>query len=125
MRIDNLSDTSGSEPISERLWRRYGRRAFDMLDDIREDPSMAEDVLDSSDYLRVELHNTASTEMVVKLDDFLRRRSKIALITRDEDVRSSKGLQEVADILFGADANKKLEEYFGTLPSNSTSSELS
>ena len=63
--------------------------------------------------------------MVVKLDDFLRRRSKIALITRDEDVRSSKGLQEVADILFGADANNKLEEYFGTLPSNSTSSELS
>ena len=125
MRIDNLSDRSGSEPISERLWRRYGRRAFDMLDDIREDPSMAEDVLDSSDYLRVELHNTASTEMVVKLDDFLRRRSKIALITRDEDVRSSKGLQEVADILFGADANNKLEEYFGTLPSNSTSSELS
>ena len=125
MRIDNLSDRSGSESLSERLWRRYGRRAFDMLDDIREDPSMAEDVLDSSDYLRVELHNTASTEMVVKLDDFLRRRSKIALITRDEDVRSSKGLQEVADILFGVDANKKLEEHFGTLPSNPTSSELS
>ena len=46
---------------------------------------------------------------------FLRRRSKIALITREEEVRSSKGLQEVADILFGADANKKLEEHFGTL----------
>ena len=124
MRIDNLSDQSGSEPLSERLWRRYGRRAFDMLDDIREDPSMAEDVLDSSDYLRVELHNTASTEMVVKLDDFLRRRSKIALITRDEDVRSAKGLKEVADILFGADANKKLEEHFRTFPSSPTSSEL-
>lgn len=115
MRMDELNDRVGSEPLSERLWRRYGRRAFDMLDDIREDPSMAEDVLDSSDYLRVELHNTASTEMVVKLDDFLRRRSKISLITRDEDVRSSKGLQEVADILFGSEANSKLEEHFGTL----------
>jgi len=125
MRLDVLNDRSDSELLSERLWRRYGRRAFEMLDDIREDPSMAEDVLDSSDYLRVGLSNTASTEMVVKLDDFLRRRSKIALITRDEDVRSSKGLQEVADILFGADANNKLEEYFGTLPSNSTSSEWS
>jgi alpha-glycerophosphate oxidase/glycerol-3-phosphate dehydrogenase len=113
--MDELNDRVGSEPLSERLWRRYGRRAFDMLDDIREDPSMAEDVLDSSDYLRVELHNTASTEMVVKLDDFLRRRSKISLITRDEDVRSSKGLQEVADILFGSEANSKLEEHFGTL----------
>ncbi len=116
MRIDDFNDRGGSEPLSERLWRRYGRRAFDMLDDIREDPTMAEDVLDSSDYLRVELHNTASTEMVVKLDDFLRRRSKISLITRDEDVRSAKGLQEVADILFGSEANNKLEEYFGTVP---------
>ena len=124
MRLDVLNDRSDSELLSERLWRRYGRRAFEMLDDIREDPSMAEDVLDSSDYLRVELRNTASTEMVVTLDDFLRRRSKIALITRDEDVRSSKGLHEVANILFGADANKKLEEYFGTLPANSTSSDL-
>ena len=116
MRIDDFNDRAGSEPLSERLWRRYGRRAFDMLDDIREDPTMAEDVLDSSDYLRVELHNTASTEMVVKLDDFLRRRSKISLITRDEDVRSAKGLQEVADILFGSEANNKLEEHFGTIP---------
>ena len=116
MRIDDFNDRGGSEPLSERLWRRYGRRAFDMLDDIREDPTMAEDVLDSSDYLRVELHNTASTEMVVKLDDFLRRRSKISLITRDEDVRSAKGLQEVADILFGSEANNKLEEHFGTIP---------
>ena len=116
MRIDDFNDRGGSEPLSERLWRRYGRRAFDMLDDIREDPTMAEDVLDSSDYLRVELHNTASTEMVVKLDDFLRRRSKISLITRDEDVRSAKGLQEIADILFGSEANNKLEEHFGTVP---------
>ena len=56
MRLDVLNDRSDSELLSERLWRRYGRRAFEMLDDIREDPSMAEDVLDSSDYLRVELH---------------------------------------------------------------------
>jgi glycerol-3-phosphate dehydrogenase len=114
MRIDDLRDKPGAEPLSERLWRRYGRRAFDMLDDIREDPSMAEDILGSSDYLRVELHNTASTEMVVKLDDFLRRRSKISLITREEEVRSSEGLQEVAEILFGSSANRKLVEHFGS-----------
>jgi len=114
MRIDDLREKPGAEPLSERLWRRYGRRAFDMLDDIREDPSMAEDILDSSDYLRVELHNTASTEMVVKLDDFLRRRSKISLITRDDDVRSSEGLHEVAKILFGGKAESKLVEHFGS-----------
>ncbi len=114
MRIDSMRDKPGSEPISERLWRRYGRRAFDMLDHIREDPSMAEDILDSSDYLRVELHNTASTEMVVKLDDFLRRRSKISLITRESEVRESEGLDEVARILFGEKAESKLVEHFGS-----------
>ena len=114
MRLDDLRDKAGAEPLSERLWRRYGRRAFEMLDHIREDPSMAEDILGSSDYLRVELHNTASTEMIVHLDDFLRRRSKISLITRQEDIQNSKGLSEVGSILFGADAQTKLDEYFSS-----------
>ena len=114
MRLDDLRDRTGAEPLSERLWRRYGRRAFEMLDHIREDPSMAEDILGSSDYLRVELHNTASTEMIVHLDDFLRRRSKISLITRIEDIQNSKGLNEVGSILFGADAQTKIDEYFSS-----------
>ena len=114
MRLDDLRDRTGAEPLSERLWRRYGRRAFEMLDHIREDPSMAEDILGSSDYLRVELHNTASTEMIVHLDDFLRRRSKISLITRQEDIQNSKGLSEVGSILFGTGAQTKLDEYFSS-----------
>ena len=114
MRLDDLRDRTGAEPLSERLWRRYGRRAFEMLDHIREDPSMAEDILGSSDYLRVELHNTASTEMIVHLDAFLRRRSKISLITRQEDIQNSKGLNEVGSILFGTDAQTKLDAYFSS-----------
>ena len=114
MHLDDLRDRTGAEPLSERLWRRYGRRAFEMLDHIREDPSMAEDILGSSDYLRVELHNTASTEMIVHLDDFLRRRSKISLITRQEDIQNSKGLSEVGSILFGTGAQTKLDEYFSS-----------
>ena len=114
MRLDDLRDRTGAEPLSERLWRRYGRRAFEMLDHIREDPSMAEDILGSSDYLRVELHNTASTEMIVHLDDFLRRRSKISLITKQEDIQNSTGLSEVGSILFGADAQTKLDAYFSS-----------
>ena len=114
MRLDDLRDRTDAEPLSERLWRRYGRRAFEMLDHIREDPSMAEDILGSSDYLRVELHNTASTEMIVHLDDFLRRRSKISLITRQEDIQNSKGLSEVGSILFGTGAQTKLDEYFSS-----------
>ena len=120
MRLDDLRDKPRAEPLSERLWRRYGRRAFEMLDHIREDPTMAEDILGSSDYLKVELHNTASTEMIVHLDDFLRRRSKISLITRSQDIQNAKGLDEVVSILFGSDSETKLAEYFG---SNDASSE--
>lgn len=113
MKLDDLRDKPGVEPLSDRLWRRYGRRAFEMLDDIREDPSMGADIMDSADYLRVELHHTAGNEMVTRLDDFLRRRSKISLVIRDEDIRSSEGLWEVAEILFGDRAEEKLLEHYG------------
>jgi hypothetical protein len=57
--------------------------------------------MDSADYLRAELHNAAEHEMIVKLDDFMRRRSKIDLVVHDDDIRNSPGLREVAEILFG------------------------
>lgn len=113
MRLDDMRDKPGVEPLSDRLWRRYGRRAFEMLDDIREDPSMAEDIMGAADYLRVELRHTAANEMVTRLDDFLRRRSKISLVIADADIRTSPGLAEVAEILFGEKADEKLAEHFG------------
>ncbi len=116
MRLDGLRAKPGVEPLSDRLWRRYGLRAFPMLEAIREDPLMGEDIMNSADYLRVELHLAARTEMVTRLDDFLRRRSKIDLVITDDDVRNSEGLREVAEILFGDRADEKLVEYFGEIP---------
>jgi glycerol-3-phosphate dehydrogenase len=113
MRLDDMRDKPDVEPLSDRLWRRYGRRAFEMLDDIREDPAMAEDIMGAADYLRVELRHTAANEMVTRLDDFLRRRSKISQVIPDAEVRASPGLLEVAEILFGDDAPAKLAEHFG------------
>ena len=122
IRLDDMRDKPDVEPLSDRLWRRYGRRAFDMLDDIREDPQMAEDIMGSADYLRVELHHTAGNEMVTRLDDFLRRRSKISLVVRDDEVRNSSGLREVAEILFGADADLRLQQHFGEIPAGAQQS---
>ena len=67
--------------------------------------------MNSADYLRAELYNAAEHEMIVKLDDFMRRRSKIDLVVHDDDVRTSPGLREVAEILFGEDARRRLDEY--------------
>jgi glycerol-3-phosphate dehydrogenase len=112
MKLDRLRTKPDTEPLSDRLWRRYGRRAFDLLEAIRADPTMGEDVMDSADYLRAELHTAAQHEMIVKLDDFMRRRSKIDLVVHDDDIRQSPGLKEVAEILFGDDAERRLDEYF-------------
>jgi len=114
MRLDDLRDKPNVEPLSDRLWRRYGRRAFEMLDEIRQDPSMGEDIIESADYLRVELHLAAGTEMVTKLEDFLRRRSKITQVIPEAEVKASPGLHEAAVILFGDDADMRLAEYWGS-----------
>ena len=90
-----------------------------MLDEIRLNPAMGEDIMDSADYLRVELHHTAANEMVTKLDDCLRRRSKISLVVPEPEVRASGGLYEVAEVLFGTRADAKLAEHWGTDPRRS------
>jgi glycerol-3-phosphate dehydrogenase len=113
MRLDEYRTKADTEPLTDRLWRRYGRRAFSMLEAIREDPTMADDVMGSADYLRVELYSAARSEMVTKLEDFMRRRSKIELVVADEDIAASRGLRDVAEILFGDDADRRLAEYFG------------
>jgi len=112
MHLDEMRSKPDTEPLSVRLWRRYGRRAFDMLEHIRDDPSMATDVMESADYLRVELHNAADHEMIVKLDDFMRRRSKIDLVVADDEFVGSDGLAEISQLLFGDDGERKLAEFY-------------
>ncbi len=114
MKLDALRSKPDTERLTDRLWRRYGRRAFEMLEAIRDDPRMGEDIMDSADYLRVELHLGAHAEMITKLEDFMRRRSKIDLVVPKSDIVESEGLKEVCRILFGDDADRRLQEYLAT-----------
>lgn len=61
------------------LWRRHGRRANDVIDRIDTDPSMGDLVWHDPPYRRAELVEIGEREMVAHLDDFLRRRSSLAL----------------------------------------------
>ncbi|HEU4383879.1 MAG TPA: FAD-dependent oxidoreductase [Anaeromyxobacteraceae bacterium] len=112
MGLDGMTSPQSSEALSTRLWRRYGDQALGMLESIRRDPRMAEVIIETSEYLRCELHDAARREMVVTLDDFLRRRSKIALVVRREDIRRAAGLREACRILFGDQADARRAEYF-------------
>ena len=110
--LDGYCRDVSSEPLSERLWRRYDKRALELLAMIRQDPRQAEVIIEGADYIRGEIALIRDQEMVTCLEDFLRRRSKISLIMRPEDIRQSEGLREVCAILFGDRAQEKYDEYF-------------
>ncbi len=113
MGLDALTDPASSEKLTSRYWRRYGMEAFDLLEHIRADPRQAEVLIKGTEYTRCEVHHKAQREMIVKLEDFLRRRSKISLVVRREEIRDSPGLLEACEILFGDDARARIDEYFG------------
>lgn len=112
MGLDEMTDASSSEMLSQRLWRRYGAHAFDLLESIRANPTEAELLIENAEYLRCEISQAARREMVTKLEDFLRRRSKISLVVKRSDIKEAPGLKEACEILFGDEADAKWNEYF-------------
>lgn len=116
MALDGLTDPTSSEPLTQRLWRRYGANATSLLENIRNDPTDATLLIENAEYTRCEIEQAANREMITKLEDFLRRRSKISLVVRRGDLKKSKGLMEACHILFGEKAQEKYDEYFDENP---------
>lgn len=115
MDLDSYTVEGSSEPLTQRLWRRYGGNALELLEDIRQNPRQAERLMQSAEYLRCEIEHTARYEMVTKLEDFLRRRSKITQVVRNRDIVHAPGLKEACKIFFGDQAEAKLQEYIESL----------
>lgn len=111
MGLDSMTPSSSSEPLTQRLWRRYGRSAISMLETIRQDPKEAQLLICNAEYLRCEIEYAAKYEMITRLEDFLRRRSKISLVVKHEDIMKDPGLKEACEILFGDEAEMRLQEY--------------
>ncbi len=61
---------------------------------------------------RTRLRRMAEGEMVVHLEDFLRRRTLLALVLDHDALRTHPGLPEAARILFGERAEEELRRYF-------------
>ncbi|NUP08932.1 MAG: glycerol-3-phosphate dehydrogenase/oxidase [Polyangiaceae bacterium] len=119
--LDEMTSPRSSEALTTRLWRRYGAEALPMLDAIREDRSMAEVIIEGAEYLRCEIAHAARREMIVELDDFLRRRSKIALVIGRDELEDAPGLREACIIFFGDRADAKMKAYFDAHPSSAKS----
>jgi len=112
MNLDDYTVEGSSEQLTQRLWRRYGGNALELLEDIRQNPRQAERLMKNAEYLRCEIEHTARHEMVTKLEDFLRRRSKITQVVRNRDIVNAPGLKEACEIFFGDEAEAKLQEYY-------------
>jgi glycerol-3-phosphate dehydrogenase len=116
MDLDGMTSPRSSEKLTPRLWRRYGAQAFGLLEDIRRDPRMVEVLIENAEYLRCEIELAARHEMIVKLEDFLRRRSKIALVVSRQALLEAPGLRGACELLFGDAAGARYDEYFATHP---------
>jgi glycerol-3-phosphate dehydrogenase len=112
MGLDKFVASDTSEALSERLWRRYAVAAEGMLDAIEQDSSQAELLIEDAGIRRCELDYLAQNEMIVKLEDYLRRRSKVELLMSRESLRQSAGLLEACEKLFGDEARQRFDEYF-------------
>lgn len=111
--LDAMTPAYSSEKLTTRLWRRYDIHAMQILDEIQRDPSQAEQLMKNAEYLRAEVHYAARREMITKLEDFLRRRSKIEMVLRKEEIIATPGVIEACNILFGEQADAKRKEYIG------------
>ena len=110
--LERLFALDTGESLAARLWRRYGDEAFAMLHRISDDRRLAEPLIEGLGVCRCEVEHLAETEMIVHLEDYLRRRSKIELVVPRDRLRRSPGLVEACRILFADEATQKLDEYF-------------
>jgi len=122
MKLDSYTLPESRESLTSRLWRCYDEKAFGLLEEIRADSQQAEVLIEGTEYLRCEIRLAKRREMIVKLEDFLRRRSKIALVMPREDIRNAPGLMEACEMLFGDQAREKFDEYFQSQPAARLSS---
>ncbi len=110
--LDHIIASDTGEMLSDRLWRRYAEHSLPMLEAIEKNFEMAEVLIEGSGIRRCEMEYIAEKELVIKLEDYLRRRSKLEFLVSKEILKQSKGLQRACEKLFGEEASSKYDEYF-------------
>ncbi len=110
--LDQIVAGDTGEVLSERLWRRYAEHAIPMIEAIEKDPKMAETLIEGSGIRHCEIDYLAQNEMIVKLEDYLRRRSKLELLVTFDQLKQTEGIYETCEKLFGEEARARYDEYF-------------
>ena len=82
------------------LWRRHGHRAVEIAERIAMDPDSGRVLSSRVDYCPAEVAVMAEYEQICTLEDFLRRRTNLAQVEREEDLLSDSGVISAAGLLF-------------------------
>ena len=109
--LDTLRAVDTNESLMRRLWRRYGVHAEEILEVVAADATSVESAIGTTGLRRCELVYLAKNEMIVKLQDLLRRRSKIDLLIPTRELLESPGMLETCEVLFGDEARVRLDEF--------------
>jgi len=109
--LDNSSpgsDRADCDRPSERLWRQYGTKAFELVQRIEQDADQKVPVLNCSSILRCEIEYARDKEMVITLEDFLRRRTRLAQLIRPDELMADPGMKRLCELLFPPSQKEKL-----------------
>jgi glycerol-3-phosphate dehydrogenase len=112
LELDKVVASDTGEMLSDRLWRRYADKAISMLEAIEEDETMAQTLIEGTGIRRCEIDYIVESEMIVTLEDYLKRRSKLEYLLTREDLRKLDGVHDACVKLFGDSAQEKYDEYF-------------
>lgn len=89
-RRDDLAATSGLDgQVVDHLLGRYGTETTEVLGLLRQDPTLAEVLPGTDDYLAVEVHIATAIEGALHLDDVLTRRTRISIESVDRGVAAA------------------------------------
>lgn len=93
------------------LWRRYGKDAFLLLHRLRDHPGEAREMIPATGILECEVRYAAAHQMVVRLEDYFRRRTLLEMTRGRSFILENSGAREICDLLFGAGGDQRWEEY--------------
>ncbi len=92
------------ELAAARLWRRHGRRALEVADLTDESPELRMPLSEVVDYSVAEVMVMARHEHILTMEDFLRRRTMLAMLETAETLESDPGVERASSLLFGSAA---------------------
>ncbi|PTN12774.1 glycerol-3-phosphate dehydrogenase/oxidase [Nitrosomonas aestuarii] len=98
--IQEQAVQSGVDPESATwLIRRHGCKAVDILHSIKQQPALAHRIIPAAPFIDADLMHCAAEEMVVHLDDLLRRRIPLLILAKLTEAELRQIITKISGIL--------------------------